>query len=266
MLDLDSLRYNDLQTLAKQFGIKANQKAVKLKAVLKKKLESIEDEDKNELLNKTFDITDDEDMDTSTATEEKVDIHPDVSIDKSKDMDRENDIKDLQEESKIVNSEPGPSSATPLKESSITKKRPPCDQDKVAKSAKKIKARPDFASIHRKNFDKMQSIDDVVKRREEQRKRLALGKSVEKKIFKPSVTSLKEATFDFGKTTPANSTNSTKIFKFTATPSTGSQSSRKKFNLTESLKKPLSYKPHCGKLKPFDGKNVYTTALAKRKL
>lgn len=110
----------------------------------------------------------------------------------------------------------------------------------------------------------MQSIDDVVKRREQQRKKITEGKTIEKTVFKPSVTNVKEATFDFGKTTP--SANVSKIFNFTATPSTGSRSQKKRFNLTESLKKPLTYKPHNGKLKPFDGNNVYTTSQAKRKL
>uniref|UniRef100_A0A2C9LLR8 Uncharacterized protein n=1 Tax=Biomphalaria glabrata TaxID=6526 RepID=A0A2C9LLR8_BIOGL len=94
---------------------------------------------------------------------------------------------------------------------------------------------------------------------------------VQAKPFVPTVTSVKNLSFNFLKSPlpkGANSENkdvslskpshgqTTTPFKFTGNTIclNGTESSKKSFDLKASLAKPLTWKPHTGKLQPFDNK------------
>ncbi|XP_055878554.1 nucleolar and spindle-associated protein 1-like isoform X2 [Biomphalaria glabrata] len=94
---------------------------------------------------------------------------------------------------------------------------------------------------------------------------------VQAKPFVPTVTSVKNLSFNFLKSPlpkGANSENkdvslskpshgqTTTPFKFTGNTTclNGTESSKKSFDLKASLAKPLTWKPHTGKLQPFDNK------------
>ncbi|GFR88099.1 nucleolar and spindle-associated protein 1 [Elysia marginata] len=159
----------------------------------------------------------------------------------------------------------------------------------------------DWTKIHGKEFSKFDSLDVYLDKKQKRKEDLLTGsgkrsnstipKTGSSKIarpvtkpFQPTVTSVKNMTFNFG-TTPSRQTNtcvaalkssakssaarsSNKIpsatatnratpFKFTGgntstRPTPASASKKNTFDLKASLARPLSWKPHVGKLQPLD--------------
>ena len=114
----------------------------------------------------------------------------------------------------------------------------------------------DWVAIHQREFDKMDSLDVYLKKREERRRRLQtpVKVKVEKSLTKPMVFAPSILL------TKQMNTNFSTMFKSPSAVAAGMAAKRPAFDLKASLSRPLTWTPHCGKLKPFSvaGEDVKT--------
>ncbi|XP_057715737.1 nucleolar and spindle-associated protein 1 isoform X1 [Corythoichthys intestinalis] len=344
-MDLDSLKYADLRSLAKQLGLKGNMKAPKLLNAIKKHYEQQKDSEKEKV----------EEIETNITTEMQAEDSSKVSATpvfvntrrgkvKNKSKRSESDVKwDDEVVSEMVplvhthkKRRVSPRSKTEKKE----------DNEPLVKSSNKDEAgtvpcvakagkipryigkqekrtalkpvTPNFQKLHKAHFDKMESIDAYLQRKNNNKKmgpvqegkvtktsRVALfspapyrrkneadsqNKMADKSkeaVFNPTVLSTRRINVRFSEAMPDNeykrslvktparmsqalatstpnkpaaegrksalsTTTPSAAFVFTGNTSVTPGTQKKAvFDLKASLARPLSYKPHTGKLKPL---------------
>ncbi|XP_077587671.1 nucleolar and spindle-associated protein 1 isoform X2 [Stigmatopora nigra] len=347
-MDLDSLNYADLRKLAKQLNLKANMKAPRLLNAIKKVYEQQKDTDTDKV----------EEMESDTPAEMKPEDTNEVSVKTAFVSTRRGKVKrqnkrsqsDVKIHDEVVD-EMVPLVQTHKKRRVSTKAETETNEENViliqssnvdeagkvplvAKPCKISRTRekrtalkavtPNFQKLHNAHFDKMESIDDYLQRKnikkmapvqetkvaktarvslfspaphrkknevQSQNKMADKGKDV---VFKPNVISTRRINIRFSEATlgnehkrsltktPANfslalatstpcratpqgrkSAITPSAFVFTGnTSATPGTQKKAVFDLKASLARPLTYKPHTGKLKPLgDEKPVTKTSL-----
>ncbi|XP_077416143.1 nucleolar and spindle-associated protein 1-like isoform X2 [Vanacampus margaritifer] len=345
-MDLDSMKYAQLRNLAKQLGLKANVKADKLLKAVKKQLEQQKDtEEHKEVENLETNVTAEVKTETEVVCSSSVFVNTRRGKAKKK-RASDSDVK-LDDEggsevvpeihahkkirlsslSKIENGENEPA----VKFSDLSSRVKSDDKDEagnvpsVAKSTRIPRSKgqqgkrtalrpvtPNFQKLHEANFNKMESIDDYMQRKNKRKmepvqegkvakatrvslfspatyrnkNQLHQDKMAETKkdVFKPSVLSTRRINVRFSEAMPDNEHKRSLVktparmslamatstpkkqtpgiknmasasFVFTGnTSATPGTQKKPVFDLKASLSRPLSYKPHAGKLKPFDAK------------
>lgn len=287
--NLDSIKYAELQQLARQCGVNANMKADKLKAALiqyKRKQPSHNSDQgllkaslssSKSIKQSSLKSTPDKDVFTSKASlspgnslkRSSVTITATAQLPSPETNDNKDDFDQMDDSlsDKVEAEEPPISNGQPSKK---------CI---------------DWAAIHQREFEKMDSLDVYVKKREERRRRLKtplkcaaafaakIAPYVEKSltkpaVFAPSVLSTKQMNTNFSTIFKSPSAVASKTpFKpgqlrksiVTENSSTPAQSAvngslqstsnvavkRPVFDLQASLSRPLTWTPHRGKLKPY---------------